>query len=194
MKVIGLTGGIGSGKSTVLRYFEELGVETFIADEEAKKLMNSNAVLIGEIKTLFGNQAYENGELNRGFIASIVFKDKEKLEALNNLVHPIVRQHFKQMIENSQATFVIYEAAILFESGSDEFCDYIVTVAANLQERIQRVMKRDGVSKELVEDRMRNQLNDELKIKKADFVVNNEVIKDTKIQVNTIFQLLLKLN
>lgn len=193
MKVIGLTGGIGSGKSTVLRYFEELGVETFIADEEAKKLMNSNAVLIGEIKTLFGNQAYENGELNRGFIASIVFKDKEKLEALNNLVHPIVRQHFQQMIENSQATFVIYEAAILFESGSDEFCDYIVTVAANLQERIQRVMKRDGVSKELVEDRMRNQLNDELKIKKADFVVNNEAIKDTKIQINTIFQLLLKL-
>lgn len=193
MKVIGLTGGIGSGKSTVLRYFEELGVETFIADEEAKKLMNSNAVLIGEIKTLFGNQAYENGELNRGFIASIVFKDKEKLEALNNLVHPIVRQHFQQMISNSQATFVIYEAAILFESGSDEFCDYIVTVAANLQERIQRVMKRDGVSKELVEDRMRNQLNDELKIKKADFVVNNEAIKDTKIQINTIFQLLLKL-
>lgn len=193
MKVIGLTGGIGSGKSTVLRYFEELGVETFIADEEAKKLMNSNAVLIGEIKTLFGNQAYENGELNRGFIASIVFKDKEKLEALNNLVHPIVRQHFQQMIKDSQATFVIYEAAILFESGSDEFCDYIVTVAANLQERIQRVMKRDGVSKELVEDRMRNQLNDELKIKKADFVVNNEAIKDTKTQVNTIFQLLLKL-
>lgn len=193
MKVIGLTGGIGSGKSTVLRYFEELGVETFIADEEAKKLMNSNAVLIGEIKTLFGNQAYENGELNRGFIASIVFKDKEKLEALNNLVHPIVRQHFKQMIENSQATFVIYEAAILFESGSDEFCDYIVTVAANLQERIQRVMKRDGVSKELVEDRMRNQLNDELKIKKAHFVVNNEAIMDTKTQINTIFQLLLKL-
>lgn len=193
MKVIGLTGGIGSGKSTVLRYFEELGVETFIADEEAKKLMNSNAVLIGEIKTLFGNQAYENGELNRGFIASIVFKDKEKLEALNNLVHPIVRQHFQQMIKDSQATFVIYEAAILFESGSDEFCDYIVTVTANLQERIQRVMKRDGVSKELVEDRMRNQLNDELKIKKADFVVNNEAIKDTKTQVNTIFQLLLKL-
>lgn len=194
MIIIGLTGGIGSGKSTVLQLLKEFGAVTFIADDEAKKLMNTNAVLISEIKILFGDEAYLNGELNSSFISSIVFKDKEKLAALNKLVHPKVRAHFKQIVATTNASFVIYEAAILFESGSNELCDYIITVTANIEERIRRVMKRDGVSKEQIEDRMRNQLNDEFKIKKAHFVVNNEAINDTKIQVNTIFELLLKLD
>lgn len=194
MKIIGLTGGIGSGKSTVLQLFKELGAETFIADDEAKSLMNTNPILINEIKTLFGNDAYVNGVLNRSFISAIVFKDKQKLAALNKLVHPKVKTYFKETVATMKATFVIYEAAILFESGSNTLCDYVVTVTANLEQRIQRIMKRDGVSKEQIEDRMRNQLNDEFKIKKADFVVNNEAINDTKIQVNTIYELLLKLD
>lgn len=193
MKIIGLTGGIGSGKSTVLELFKSLGVTTFIADLEAKKMMNSNSELIQQITALFGNDAYLNGVLNKEFIASIVFKEKDKLKALNNLVHPKVREHFESFVKNSNSSIILYEAAILFESGSNEICDYIITVTANYHDKIERVVKRDNVSKEQVEDRMQHQLNDDFKIRNAHFVIKNNELSSTEIQVNTIFELLLKL-
>ncbi|MFD1294307.1 dephospho-CoA kinase [Lutibacter holmesii] len=194
MKVIGLTGGIGSGKSTVLNFFKELGVATFIADVEAKKLMNSNADLIQEITKLFGDNAYKNGVLNSAFIAQIVFNNTSKLAQLNALVHPKVKDHFANFLAQTNAEIVMYEAAILFESGSYKQCDYVITVTANLEERVQRVMRRDGVDRLAVETRIKNQLGDEAKIKKSDFVIYNNALKSTKEQVKTIFDILMKLN
>lgn len=192
MKIIGLTGGIGSGKSTVLQLFQELGIATYIADIEAKKLMNTNIELIKQIKAIFGEKAYLNKELNRNYIAEIVFKDKDKLEILNKLVHPKVQENFKEFIKNLTTEIVIYEAAILFESGSNTLCDFIITVTANYEEKIKRLLKRDKVSKQQIFDRMKHQLNDDFKIKNSNFVIRNNTIEDTKIQVYTIYDLLIK--
>ncbi|UMB54986.1 dephospho-CoA kinase [Lutibacter sp. A64] len=194
MKIIGLTGGIGSGKTTVLELFKELRCATYVADIEAKKLMSSNAKLISNIKQLLGDEAYINGDLNRNYIAKIVFNNKEKLTALNALVHPAVREDFKNFVKKSKSEIIIYEAAILFESGSDTLCNYIITVVTDINERIDRIIKRDSVTKQQVLERMQHQLNDEDKIEKADFVINNSNFFNTKTQVNTIYKILLKLS
>ncbi|MFZ3275257.1 MAG: dephospho-CoA kinase [Lutibacter sp.] len=193
MKIIGLTGGIGSGKSTVLALFEALGAVTYMADSEAKKLMNADAELRSQIIKLFGDQAYVRGELNKTYLASVVFNDAEKLNALNELVHPKVREDFQCFIRNTNADFIIYEAAILFESGSDKFCDYIITVLSSLENKIERIMKRDKVSEAQILERMKHQSTDDHKIKKSDFVIRNNKMADTKCQVSTIFGLLQKL-
>ncbi|SNR59552.1 dephospho-CoA kinase [Lutibacter agarilyticus] len=194
MKIVGLTGGIGSGKSTVLTYFKELGAATFIADIEAKQLMNTNAELIKEITFLFGSEAYKNGILNRSYISEIVFNNKAKLAKLNALVHPKVRAHFENFTKTTKAEIVIYEAAILFESGSHNLCDYVITVTADFEERIKRVMLRDQTDKEAVMQRIKHQLNDEAKVLKSDFVITNNTFQSAKEQVKTIFEILLKLN
>ena len=193
MKVIGLTGGIGSGKSTVLNFFKDLGVAIFIADVEAKKLMNNDAGLIKDITHLFGVNAYSNGILNRTFISEIVFNDSDKLAQLNALVHPKVKTHFSEFLSTTRAEIVMYEAAILFESGSYKQCDYIITVTADFEERVHRVMQRDGVDRLAVENRIKNQLGDEVKILKSNFVIYNNALEATKEQVKTIFEILLKL-
>ena len=193
MKIIGLTGGIGSGKTTVLKMFKELGCATYVADIEAKKLMNSNNELVNQIKQLFGDEAYIENKLNTVYIAEIVFNDKVKLTALNALVHPVVRDDFKNFVNKSTSKIIIYEAAILFESGSDTLCDFIITVATDIDERIERIIKRDGVTKEQILERMQHQLNDETKVKKSDFVINNSDIFNTKEQVSTIYKILMKL-
>ncbi|HEY9221672.1 MAG TPA: dephospho-CoA kinase [Lutibacter sp.] len=193
MKIIGLTGGIGSGKSTVLALFEALGAVTYIADSEAKKLMNADAELRSQIIKLFGDQAYVRGELNKTYLASVVFNDAEKLNALNELVHPKVREDFQRFISNTKADFIIYEAAILFESGSDKFCDYIITVLSSFENKIERIMKRDKVSEAQILERMKHQSTDDHKIKKSDFVIRNNKMADTKCQVSTVFGLLQKL-
>ncbi len=194
MKIVGLTGGIGSGKSTVLTNFKELGAATFIADVEAKQLMNTNAELIKDITLLFGLEAYKNGTLNRSYISEIVFNNNTKLAQLNALVHPKVRAHFQNFIKTTKAEIVIYEAAILFESGSDKLCDYIITVTADFEERIKRVMHRDQTDKEAVMQRIKHQLDDETKVLKSDFVITNNTFQSAKEQVKTIFEILLKLN
>lgn len=193
MKIIGLTGGIGSGKTTVLKMFKELGCATYVADIEAKKLMNSNKELVNQIKQLFGDEAYIENKLNTVYIAEIVFNDKVKLTALNALVHPVVRDDFKNFVNKSTSKIIIYEAAILFESGSDTLCDFIITVATDINERIERIIKRDGVTKEQILERIQHQLNDETKVKKSDFVINNSDIFNTKEQVSTIYKILMKL-
>ncbi|WP_456376226.1 dephospho-CoA kinase [Lutibacter sp.] len=191
MKVIvGLTGGIGSGKSTVLQLFKELGAEAYIADIEAKQLMNTNNELIKQIKKLLGEKAYKNNTLDRNFIATIVFNNSEKLMALNNLVHPKVGKHFKEFIKNATAKIIVYESAILFESKSNKMCDFIITVTASFEDKIERIIQRDNVSKQQILDRMKHQLNDTSKIKKSNFVIRNKVLEDTKQQVFTIYNLI----
>lgn len=190
MKIIGLTGGIGSGKSTVLELFAALDATTYVADLEAKKLMNSDEELKSQIKKLFGVNAYVNGELNRTYIASIVFGDEKKLNDLNALVHPKVRDDFQHFINKTKTDFIIYEAAILFEGGSDKFCDYTITVLSDFEEKIDRIMKRDGVSEAQILERMKHQSTDDFKIKNSDFVIRNNNFEDTKNQVLTIFMLL----
>ena len=191
MKVIGLTGGIGSGKSTVARMFELLNVPVYYADLEAKNLMNSAVSLKLGIVQLFGEKAYANNVLNRGYIADIVFRDKEKLQALNALVHPEVRKHFLDWVDSQIGPYVIQENPLIFEKNDQHLFDKVISVTADKKIRIQRVIDRDGLSKEQVCDRMANQLDDTSKTELADFVIYNETLENTKIQVNDIHQQLL---
>ena len=163
-KIIGLTGGIGSGKTTIANYFSTLGIPVYIADDEAKKLMESSEVK-DSIKEKFGESIFDNTILNRAKLAEIVFADSGKLDQLNAIVHPAVRNHFKKWLLNHEASpFVIYEAAILFESGNYKNCDYIITVTAPLESRIQRVIDRDKTNREQVLKRINAQWNDEQRI------------------------------
>jgi dephospho-CoA kinase len=192
MKIVGLTGGIGSGKSTVLNLFKELGATTYIADVEAKKLMNNDPELIKQITKLFKKKAYINNELNKSYISSIVFNNIEKLKALNKLVHPKVHAHFKIFIEKSSAKIVIYESAILFESNSNTMCDIIITITAKFEDKIDRIIKRDGVTKQQILDRMRHQVSDDFKIENSNFVIENKTLEHTKLQVSAIYKSILE--
>lgn len=192
-KVIGLTGGIGSGKSTVARLFADLGVPIYIADERAKKLMNTSKVIQRELITLFGNQAYANNELNRNFIASKIFNDKALLQKMNAIVHPKVGADFKRWLKRQNAVYVIKEAAIIFEHNQQSQYDYIITVTTPMEERVQRVMKRDNKSKAQILAIIDNQLSDEEKIKNSHFVIVNQKLEDTKTQVEILHDKLLKL-
>lgn len=191
MKVIGLTGGIGSGKSTVARMFELLNVPVYYADQEAKRLMTSSADLKLGIRQLFGEGAYINDRLNRGYIADIVFRDKEKLKALNALVHPEVRKDFLHWVDIQDAPYVIQENPLIFEKNDQGSFDKVIVVTADKEVRIQRIIERDGLSKDQVLDRMANQLDDAKKTELADFLIYNETLANTKIQVNAIHQQLL---
>lgn len=187
-KIIGLTGGIGSGKTTVAKFFERLGVPVYIADLEAKKIMDSPEVL-DKIREEFGQIVFEGDVLDRKSLADVVFKNPDKLAKLNEIVHPLVKRHFEQWIElKKDCPFVIKEAAILFESGSYKDCDWIITVSAPVKARVERVVKRDLVVSESVMDRMNNQWTDEMREEKSDFVILNVHRDDTFKQVQTIYQ------
>ncbi len=172
-KIIGLTGGIGSGKTTVANYFKSCGIPIYIADDEARKIMES-ASIIEAIKDSFGTDVFENEILNREKLAKIVFNNPERLEKLNSIVHPAVKKHFEQwLLQNQAAPYVIYEAAILFESGRYKDCDIIITVTAPIESRIERVIKRDKTTRELVLKRINAQWTDEKRISKSDFIIEN---------------------
>ena len=191
-KIIGLTGGIGSGKTTVARYMASQGIPVYIADEEAKRVMNTPEVLSLVAKT-FGVSVLENGIINRQKLAQLVFNAPEKLEQLNNIIHPKVKQDFENWVQkHHNHPFVIKEAAILFESGSYQFCDKIITVTAPENVRIQRVMQRDGITEDQVLARIQNQWKEEKKIALSDYVIQNINIEDTKIQVDNILKTLKK--
>lgn len=192
MKVIGLTGGIGSGKTTVANFFKELGVPIYIADIEAKRLMNESSEIREQLLSLFGIKAYVEGQLNRKHISSEVFYDKEKLEALNRVVHPAVRADFESWKNEQQAPYVLYEAAILFEQGGDKNCDKTIVVTADRGKRIARLQNRDQASLEEIEARMANQWPEEKKIALADFVIQNEELDDTFKKVKEIHEILLQ--
>ncbi|MBW1655891.1 dephospho-CoA kinase [Flavobacterium quisquiliarum] len=189
-KVIGLTGGIGSGKTTVANYFEEMGVPVYIADDGAKRVMQLKEI-IEEVKTAFGQSIFDGDVLNRAKLAQIVFNDKEELAKLNSIVHPAVKRDFESwMLKYKNYDYVIYEAAILFESGRYKDCDVIITVTAPEEVRIERVIKRDKTTKEQVLSRMKMQWNDEKRISKSNFVINNNNLKVAKEEVVKILKIL----
>jgi dephospho-CoA kinase len=189
-QIIGLTGGIGSGKTTLATYLKSLGIPVFIADDEAKKLMQSTEV-VAEIQTVFGKAIFENGVLNRQQLAAIVFSDPEKLSQLNVIIHPAVKKQFRIWLDQFQSEpIVVYEAAILFESGSYQNCDSIITITAPLEDRITRVMQRDNSSREQVLDRINSQWTDEQRIAKSNFVVENSDAQLAKSSIEKILKIL----
>lgn len=174
MLKIGITGGIGSGKSTVANIFKVLGIPVFDADANAKQLMETDTDLQISIRSLFGENAYINGQLNRKFIADIVFKDPYQLERLNALVHPAAIKSGENWALKQTAPYVLKEAALFFESGSAEGMDYIIGVYSPQHIRINRVMKRDGVTRDEVLNRMKRQIQEEVKMRLCDFVIVND--------------------
>jgi dephospho-CoA kinase len=189
-KIIGLTGGIGSGKTTVAQLFLSFDIPVYITDLEARNLMKSDSVL-DQIKNVFGTAVFEKGVLIREKLSEIVFNDASKLAQLNGIVHPAVKSHFKQwLLEHQKDPFIIYESAILFESGSYKECDFVINVVAPLETRIQRVIERDKTTREKVLERIKNQWNDEQKSSKSDFIIENVNIEDVKLEIVKILNFL----
>ena len=186
MKVVGLTGGIGSGKTTISKYFKSLGVPVYIADDEAKALMNTSKVIKRQLIELFGPQAYVDGELNRSYLSSKIFNNETLLKKMNGIVHPKVATHFKRWLEKQNAPYVIKEAAIIFENALQDQYDAVITVVADKEKRIERVMARDGVSAEKVKAIISNQWPDEQKIEHSDFIITNNDLDTAKIQATEI--------
>lgn len=192
-RIIGLTGGIGSGKTTVALEFEKLGVPVYIADEAAKKIMETEEI-VQSIQKHFGSEIIRQNKIDRQKLASIVFGNPEKLELLNSIVHPFVQEDFKNWVKNRQNyAFVIKEAAILFESGSYKDCDKIITITAPMETRIQRVITRDKSTSKAVLERINAQWTDEMRIAKSDYVIQNIRIEETRQQINKIFKVLTNL-
>jgi len=193
MKVIGLTGGIGSGKSTIAKMFQNLGIPVYVADEEAKKLMQTLVSLKYELMANFGELAFKNGILNTSYLAEIVFSNPEKLKLINQIVHPKVRAHFQQFKSAQNSNYIIFENAILFENRFDEMCDFVITVTAPLEERIKRVEQRDKLDRDQILKRIDNQWTDEQKATKSNFIIDNINLITTKMKVLEIHEQLLKI-
>ena len=173
---IGITGGIGSGKSTVCKAFELLGVPVYYSDEEAKKILETDTIIIKSVLKLFGNEVLNDQQvLDRKKIAAIVFKDKQKLDQLNAIIHPAVALHFENWLKQySSCNYILKETAILFESGAYKQVDKVIAIVAPIELRISRAIQRDKISREQVEQRMKAQISDEEKIKRSQFVIHND--------------------
>ena len=195
MIMVGLTGGIGSGKSTVASVFHQLGVPIYNSDTRAKILMNTDKELITAIKELFGNDIYDqNQQIKRQELAQIVFHNTTKLQQLNAIVHPVVKEDSRiWQMENSQHPYLIKESAILFETGIYKQMKKNILVIAPENLRIERVMQRDNCSREDVIARISKQMNDSIKIKMADYIIENDGIQSLILQVNQIHTNLLEL-
>jgi dephospho-CoA kinase len=194
MLKIGLTGGIGSGKTTVANIFKVLGIPVFDADSVAKELMENNPELRNKLIAQFGTNVFESGKLNRKWLASIVFQDPHQLDLLNALVHPMTLQAAENWFVQLDADYVIKEAALLFEAGAGAGLDYVIGVFAPLHIRIQRVMQRDGLSREEVLARIDRQVSDTIKMKLCDFVIVNDDQQLITHQVLELHQKLIQLN
>ena len=190
---IGLTGGIGSGKSTVAKVFEVLGIPVYYADDAAKKLMNEDEELKEKIKKEFGESIYKEEKLDRKKLADIVFTSPEKLNLLNALVHPATLKDAETWMQKQTTPYCIKEAALIFESGVHEHLDYVIGVTAPAPLRILRTMQRDGITKEEVMARMDKQLDDSIKIKLCDFVIQNDEQEMILPQVLALHEKLLSL-
>ncbi|MCL5128486.1 MULTISPECIES: dephospho-CoA kinase [unclassified Algibacter] len=192
MIVVGLTGGIGSGKTTVAKMFLTLGVPVYIADDEAKKLMRKSKIIKRKLIQLFGEQAYVDNNLNKPFIASIIFTDKNMLKQMNAIIHPRVARHFEKWAKKQNTPYVIKEVAILFENGGDKLCDYVIAVTAPKDAKIKRVLVRDNTSEEKIIAIMKNQWSDAEKVKLSHFVIENVDLEKTKNQVSSVHAQILK--
>lgn len=192
MKIVGITGGIGSGKTTVCGFFEAWDVPVYYADKEAKALINRSKVIRRKLIALFGEKAYENDSLNRDFIRKQIFEHAGLLSKMNAIVHPKVASHFKRWLKKQDAPYILKEAAIIFEIGQENAYDAVILVMADESNRIERVMKRDGKTIKEVKAIIKNQWADAKKIKKADFVLVNDRLDKAKEQALKIHQTLLK--
>jgi dephospho-CoA kinase len=193
-KIIGLTGGIGSGKTTVAKYFASKGIPVYIADDAAKNIMNDKKV-VQEIQSIFSeNVIQENGLLNRNLIRKLVFNDKYKLDQLNNIVHPKVKTDFENWLkQHKNYPFVIKEVAILFETNGQKYCDATILVTAPIETRIKRVLVRDSTSRENILQIINNQLSEDEKRKLATYVITNIDLNTTHKLVDKLIEILSKI-
>lgn len=189
---VGLTGGIGSGKSTIAKVFEVLGIPVYYADERAKEIMNEDEALKRKIIQLFGNDAYSNNKLNRSFIAEQVFGNATKLSRLNEIVHPATIADAHQWLQQQKSPYAIKEAALIFESGAQEYLDKVIGVYAPTPLRIHRVMQRDNSSREEVMARLDKQLDETIKMRLCDYVITNNDQEMVLPQVLAIHEKLLE--
>lgn len=192
MKIIGITGGIGSGKTTVARMFQDLGVPLYIADERAKILMNTSKDIKKQLIKMFGEEVYKDDQLNRPFLASKIFNNPNLLKQMNAIVHPKVGEDFSRWMKKQTAPYVLKEAAIIFENDLASHYDFIITVVADLNQRVARVIKRDSTTEDKIMAIVNNQLTDEEKVKQSDFVITNHDLDQTKDQVAIMHQNFIK--
>ena len=170
---LGVTGGIGSGKTSVCKVFSTFGIPIFSADEEAKKAMEVDTGIILRLNAIAGKDIYASGTLDRAELAKLIFNNRFMLAKVNSVVHPAVFSRFGEWVKKQKAPYIIMEAAILFESGGAEIVDRVVTVTAPVEERIERVVRRSNIAKEEVMERIKNQMSDSDKIKLSDYVIDN---------------------
>ena len=170
---LGITGGIGSGKTTVCRVFNVLGIPVFSADPAARQIMETDEKIIRGINSIAGKDLYVNGSLDRMELATLIFNDQSLLKKVNSLIHPAVLDHFIRWEKEQTTPYVIMEAAILFESGASKLVDKIATVVVPIEERINRVISRNRLSRKQIMERIQNQMDDETRIKLSDFVIPN---------------------
>jgi len=173
MKKVAVTGGIGTGKTTVSKLFEKIGIPVFNSDEIAKELMHNDKQLQAEIIKAFGDESYINNELNRAYLSDVVFNDEALLDKINSIVHPYVAKEFNQWLLNQKSDYILYESAIIFENNSEDIFDKIICIIAPEEDVISRVMKRNNFSRNKVISIINNQLPDQIKRKKSDYIVEN---------------------
>jgi dephospho-CoA kinase len=174
MLKIGLTGGIGSGKTTVAHIFEVLGIPVFYADDAAKRLMNEDENLKQQIIGHFGEESYVDGKLNRSYLSDIVFSDAEKTKLINSIIHPATIANAELWMNKQIAPYAIKEAALIFEAAAEKYLDLVIGVQTPLHLRIQRVMQRDNITEEAVQTRMQKQMNEDEKMSRCNFVIVND--------------------
>ena len=191
MLKVGITGGIGSGKSMVCQVFETLGIPVFYADRAGRYLMENDATIIDAVKELFGNDIYDNGQLNREKVGSIVFKQPEILQRLNTIVHPAVIMYGRQWMQSQSTSYAIKEAAIFFESGSYKDMDVMIGVYAPRKLRVLRILERDQSTQEKVLERMSQQMDEDEKMSRCDYVITNDDVQAVIPQVLKVHEELL---
>ncbi len=183
MKIIGITGGIGTGKTKTLNFFKSKNIPCYESDRRAKDLLNSEMELIKTIKSIFGEDIYNESGIDRKALASIVFNQKESLKILNDTVHPFVKSDFDKFIKKQKSKIIFYESAIIFEHAMQEYFDKIILLISPFKDRIKRLIKRDGLSLDEIKKRISNQFDDKDKIPLSDYIINNKSWKDTILEL-----------
>ena len=186
MKIVGLTGGIGSGKTTVSKEFEKYSIKVYNSDLRAKFLMNNSIVLKNKLINNFGKEFYINDELNKSYISQIIFNDPTSLKLINSMVHPEVLNDFNEWIQSLSEKFVLYESALIFETGSYKLNDFNILVTCDHDLRVKRIIKRDGINEEKINSIINNQWDDDKKIPLADYIFFNTSNKENKLKVKNL--------
>ncbi len=193
MLKVGITGGIGSGKSVIAKIFASLGIPVYNADTEARQLLNTNKEVQQQIIARFGEDSYKEGRLNNSYISSVVFNDPEKLEILNAITHPAIIAHGERWVQQQTTSYTVKEAALFFESGSASSIDFMIGVYTPENIRVTRVQLRDGLTPEKIKQRIRNQLDESIKMKLCDAIIDNSGTLLVTPQVITLHEKFLKM-